>query len=704
MRKGRPHPTASETPSVDASAPRRPRSQTSRLLRSSRRGKGHLQSAHNDDLTLSDFTNLLGFSSAGICLLSFAIPVPCDINEWSFVDALYTTPSKCLQANLSFARTRSKTAPEELIGRDLKALFPESLGFRDMFQAWHNHHLSRDGFEFQLTTTNDKSSTLHVACYGQIVGNGLHRMWIITREIAKRTPTNRSATTGEHHLRALLDQPGVLFVRAYPDGAISFYTEETRRGLGIDRRTGPTVETVLGPRCHPSDRQAFESLTFQRHLRTAKPTRVTVRLITETRGIRAYSIQQIPFLVGDEIAWFDIIAVEPPVVVGKPATFLASGFAHDANNHLLIASANVESAARMLGETHGALKPLHAALSAITQTSAIYTQGRKLEYGITPNPTIVDVGQEFAQSIAQCQPLLSDTVTLSTPVKPGEIFVRIDPTHFRQILTNLIINANEALRERGTITLSATRKGRDPEQRCPIRGHEVVCVSVSDNGPGIELPVLETIFTPFFTTKSSSTPRGLGLAMVKTLIERNDGEISATSAQGIGTTFTLCLPSGAAQPLNSERGAQNQPPPFRALSILIADDEESVREIFEGALTARGHRATIRSDAGSLLATLEEEHAAFDAIIIDDGMPNSSGPELVSAIREIHPEIPILVVSGDPSAASRMEVRDQRTSFLGKPFTFEKLYSKIETASGEPSRSGEAIVPLQKKRAAVPTE
>ena len=703
MRKGRPHPTASDTPPVDAPVPRGGRSQASRLLRSSRRGESRFESPLNDDLTLSDFTNLLRHSSASICLVTFASPVPCDTNEWRFVDSLYATPSKCLQANVSFARARAAENPEELLGQDLTSLFPESQGFREMFQAWHNHHLSRDGFESQIADRAGKPTNVHVACYGHIVGNGLHRAWIITREIARKAQPPRTATTSEHHLRSLLNVPGVLFMRTYPDGTVSFCTEETSQSLGIDHGSTQTADTTLGPRCHPSDRQALQSLAYQRHLRSLTPAAVTARLITTNRGLRNYSLRQIPACLGDEILYYDIIAVEPPVVVAKPAPFLASGFAHDANNHLLIASANVQHAERILGAEHPALAPLKAALAAISQTSEIYSQARKLEYGINPEPTDVDVGLVFQEIIAQCQALIPATVKISSPVQPGEIFVRIDTTHLRQILTNLILNAREALTDGGTILLSATPKGKDPAQRCPRYGHEVVCVSVSDNGPGIELPILETIFTPFVSTKTSANPRGLGLAMVKTLVERNNGEVSATSAQGIGTTFTISLPSGMEKDSPNESLPTISPRASRPLTVLVADDEASVREIIQGALIARGHIPTICRNTDSLLTTLKDGKARFDALIVDDGMDASSSVKLVRAIREISPTLPIIVVSGDPIAAHRVVESGAGATFLAKPFTFEKLYAELETATAASISSG-PFVARRRRGVVAPTE
>jgi CheY-like chemotaxis protein len=578
-----------------------------------------------------------------------------------------------------------------VVGQNLKTLFPESRGFRHLFQLWHNHHLSREGFESQIVSLDETPTTVHVACYGQIEGNGLHRVWIISREIYRKTQNDRSLMTTDHHLRALLNLPGVLFLRAYPDGVISLSTEETREALGIDTGTAQTIDGVLGPRCHPSDRQCVDNLTFHRHLRSPTPTQVASRLITTSRGLRNYNLRQIPTLVGDEIVFYDIIAVEQPIVVSKPAPFLVSGFAHDANNHLLIASANVQTAERLIGANHPALGPLKGALSAITQTSAIYTQARNLEYGITPKPTTVDIGIIFQEIAAQCAPLLPKNIKLTTSVRAGSIFVRIDPLHLHQIITNLIINAREALGDAGAITLSATLKGRDPAQRCPIHTNQIVCVSVSDNGPGIELPVLETIFTPFTSTKSSKTPRGLGLAMVKTLVERNEGEVSATSVPGIGTTFTLFLPAASEVTSATSSDHRTSPRSHRPLSLLIADDEGEVREIFSRSLTARGHKPEVCVDGPSLIRKLSDGATIFDGVIVDDGMPGTSSGSLIKAIRNTHPKMPIIVVSGDPRAARTIDSEDKLTTFLAKPFTFEKLYEHVEriTANASsPSQKG----------------
>jgi two-component system nitrogen regulation response regulator NtrX len=136
---------------------------------------------------------------------------------------------------------------------------------------------------------------------------------------------------------------------------------------------------------------------------------------------------------------------------------------------------------------------------------------------------------------------------------------------------------------------------------------------------------------------------------------------------------------------------------LRELSVLVADDDMQIRDIVAGALKVRGHTATVFRDGHSLLANLKSSAATIDAIIVDDGMPGSSGPALLEAIQEISPGIPTILVSGDPSAADRVKKDNSRIAFLAKPFTFEKLYAVLETlASPVPQNS--LLVPLRRKR------
>jgi len=261
------------------------------------------------------------------------------------------------------------------------------------------------------------------------------------------------------------------------------------------------------------------------------------------------------------------------------------------------------------------------------------------------------------------------------------LWVWIDRSHLSQALLNLVLNARDALGSSGIITLSATRKVLSPPFR-PSSAPPPVCVSVSDNGPGIDERIARTIFEPFVSTKSHSGTRGLGLSMVKTLIERNGGEVAVTTARGIGTTFTLSIPSGCRP--STLRGATipTKDPahlnPRTSLTILVADDDAEVREIFLRALRSRGHQPVAVPNAVVALQELSLPESSFEVVIIDDGMPGSSAASLCEAIQRIRPEVPIIVTSGSRSVAN-LPIDQTKRRFLAKPFSLEELFTTVES-------------------------
>jgi two-component system cell cycle sensor histidine kinase/response regulator CckA len=306
------------------------------------------------------------------------------------------------------------------------------------------------------------------------------------------------------------------------------------------------------------------------------------------------------------------------------------------------------------------------------------------------------VGTILEEMASELHAIMPVDIALTTAVKQGRIYVQADRTHLRQILTNLILNAREACGSSGKITLSATIRGRDSTIGCPIQESEVVCISVSDNGAGINREILPTIFTPFISTKRSRSPRGLGLAMVKTLIERNKGQVSATSAEGIGTTFTLCLPASSGESRGGARPKRLAPHPIRPLSVLVADDDATIREVFREALLARGHTPIVCENGDALLMILEDSPRVFDAVIIDHDMPGTAGSALLKAIQAKRPTMPIIITSGDPSAVDRLPKDTRQWRFLPKPCAFAELYQTVETVvtTAQPS---DPLVTLRRK-------
>ena len=649
-----------------------------------------LDATNNDpahDLTVTDFSNLVRFSSAAIGCLSFSTPVSCEGPPEAFTDLLYTTPSRCIQASVSFAHNHGLTAPELLIGKPLAYLLPENRGFKEMLCEWRRRNLTREGFEWEVLDLQGHPTILHVALYGHLVGDSVVRLWIVTRDISALSRAIRNSGETEKHYRDLLNRGGLFFFRIYLDGTICFCTPSAQAILLIDPTHERPLEEILERACHPEDRSALEQLAFHRHSRALTELQVSLRLLSRNRGLLQVTLHQIPHVISGEIDSYDILGIEQ----GTPDSLtlhhtqketLAACLAHDVNNQLTVASASIELAFKALGEHHPAVELLRTALHAVSQSGTINSQILHLSSGIQTNPSKIDLHELFQELIDECAAIIPDGIALSLRPSSTKLSAWADRTHTKQILLNLIINARDALGDLGTINLSATTKGvaAPTAELCDAPS---ICVSVSDNGPGIDAAVARTLFIPFVSTKSRGTPRGLGLAMVKTLVEENGGSISVTSARGIGTTFTFCLPIALGE---NKTGPSKRPFPSRStpkqrLSVLIADDDPEVRHTLISALTSRGHQAVAIPNLHSLRNELSRTETPVDILLLDDGMADSPLEDLLKMTRNLHPETRVLITSGDPAAAKHVPPNRSTCLFLAKPFSLNDFYAAVESTA-----------------------
>ena len=633
-------------------------------------------------LQLCDFHNLVRSSSAAIACVEFPTPVPLATDSsTSFSNDLYSSPSTCLEASDSFARMRGHGSAAEVIGKPLSALLPPEIGYRELFAEWHRRGLTMAGFEWEGADGDGRSGLMHVALYGNFSNRSVNRIWMVLRDISALARAITAVTKTERHYRALLEREEIIYLRAYADGTLSCASKTTQREFKASEHANSNIDEVLGAACHPADRPLVERLTYHRRSLSRTPLSVTVRLISATQGLGAYHLVQHPHLVGELVDAFDIVGIKAPQKIPTlDGDFLSAGFAHDANNQLMVASSAIERARLGLPPDHPSGELLDAALRSIAQCAKIHAQSLQLSAGIQPDLELIDVASLLRDVIAQCENSLPNGIAIHTSIQSGHLWAWADRLHLTQALINLVLNARDALGASGIITLSATRKGQT-EPAHPSASRRPICISVSDNGPGIDATISKTIFQPFVSTKTTSKTRGLGLAMVKTLIEQNGGEVTMTTAQGLGTTFTLSLPEAEHPPFRDMTRVappHSQLPYRQGLRILIADDEQEVRSTLLCSLIAHGLQATAVPDSYSLIKEISRTPLTYDLVIVDDGMPGSSAIDLCKRIRAIAPNTPVIVTSGNGTLATELPY-DNARRFLAKPFTLGDLTATIES-------------------------
>lgn len=345
---------------------------------------------------------------------------------------------------------------------------------------------------------------------------------------------------------------------------------------------------------------------------------------------------------------------------------LAGGLAHDFNNLLVAILGNADLGLRDTPPgapgRHALENIRHASLRAAELTDQLLAyagRGALQTARVEPAPVVEELLRISA-------PTLPPSVTIHTRISP-ELAIDCEAAQFRQVMLNLIANARDALEPRGgTLTLGARRYEHDgaqhPDDILTASAGSYVLVDATDDGPGMDAETRRRVFEPFFTTKA--TGHGLGLAAVLGIIRSHGGGLRLVTSPGAGASFQVMWPvTIAASPA--------QPPPAAARTartVLVIDDEDLVREVVARMIEDLGYAALTAADGPAGLDVVT--HQAVDAVLVDLSMPRMSGGDVVAALRERRPTLPIVLCTGY-DRERRGPV--QADAYLPKPFRIEAL-------------------------------
>ncbi len=272
--------------------------------------------------------------------------------------------------------------------------------------------------------------------------------------------------------------------------------------------------------------------------------------------------------------------------------------------------------------------------------------------------------------------LIGEDITIETGLAPGLGMVRADPGQVGQVLMNIALNARDAMRAGGVLSIR-TRNVESAEDAGASGGAEGPCVvlTVADTGAGMTADVQEHVFEPFFTTKPPGEGTGLGLATVVGIVQQSEGTITVRSELGSGTTFEVILPR--VDGVSTHQAVPEEAATGGSERVLFVEDNETVRGLVELMLREQGYVvvvASLPSEAIELFAA----HSPFDIIVTDVVMPEMNGRELVEQLQVKQPGIGVLYTSGytDDAMVARGALMPG-VAFLQKPFTLAQLTSKV---------------------------
>ena len=359
---------------------------------------------------------------------------------------------------------------------------------------------------------------------------------------------------------------------------------------------------------------------------------------------------------------------------------LAGGVAHDFNNLLMVVSGYTEVLMEELGLNDPLLPKIQAIQQAADRATTLTRQLLAFSRKQLLELKVVDVNSIVADMERLLRPLIGENIDLTTKLVPNVGHTRADAGQLEQVIMNLVVNAKDAMPDGGRILIQTSEADLDsaPREHSLIEPGSYILLSVSDTGTGMDKETQSRIFEPFFTTKEKGKGTGLGLSTVYGIVKQSGGYIFAQSDPGCGTNFRIYLPRVPDPAAVPGMDKHPQGPTGGSETVLLVEDEESVRELVRETLKARGYTVIEASDGISGMRVAEEYPGKIEILITDVVMPGMSGRELAKRITAARPDIKVLYLSGYTEDAIIHEgALEPGTAFLQKPFTLQVLARKV---------------------------
>jgi len=505
----------------------------------------------------------------------------------------------------------------------------------------------------------------------------------------------RAAEALDQH-RAFLEQAQELahigsWVADLDGSGHALVSAETHRIFGVMPETFDVTQAAFYERVHPEDRGAVRAAgkaaiaagqPFDIEHRVMRPDG-TVRwvherasMVRDVQGRPSRMIGTVQDITERRLLEEQLRQSQKMEAIGR----LAGGIAHDLNNaltaiagyaELALAELKVETIARADVEE---IRRAAERAGSVTRQLLAFSRKQLIE------ERVFDLNETVAAIARLLSRLLGPDVRVETRVAPQPLSVRADPGQVEQAIINLAVNARDAMPAGGQIALSTAREMVDEalaRTHVPMTPGEYAVLSVADTGHGMTAETQARIFEPFFTTKEIGKGTGLGLSMVYGTLKRSGGFIFVDSEVGRGSTFRLYFPAAQAEARAPEPSAPREERPRGQETLLVVEDETSVRNLIASALKNDGYDLLLAGSAEEALAIVDTHKGAIDLLLTDAILPGRSGVELVGEMAARRPGLRVLMMSGYTEDTLSMGTG---VGLLQKPFTPRELRQRIREA------------------------
>ena len=375
---------------------------------------------------------------------------------------------------------------------------------------------------------------------------------------------------------------------------------------------------------------------------------------------------------------------------------LAGGIAHDFNNLLtvIMGYSALLTKSKLEKVAHERIEEINKAAnraSSLTRQLLAFSRKQVLK------PEVLDINSLVEGTGKMLRRLIGEDVEVITSLKPGVGKINADPGQIEQVLINLVVNARDAMKDGGKITIETANVELDPaysDMHITVTPGSYVMLAVSDTGVGMDAETRRHIFEPFFTTKEVGKGTGLGLSMIYGIVKQSGGNIWVYSEPGKGTTFKIYLPRVQAEH-NQTISADNQSDTSSALvteTILLVEDEEMVRKLASEILRQKGYQVLVGKNGEEAIQICKEHKGQIDLMLTDVVMPAMNGRRLAEIVGPIQQTMRVVYMSGyTDDAIVHHGVLEPGTNFIEKPFTVETLTSTIREVLQKSSQQNEQL-------------
>jgi signal transduction histidine kinase/CheY-like chemotaxis protein len=367
---------------------------------------------------------------------------------------------------------------------------------------------------------------------------------------------------------------------------------------------------------------------------------------------------------------------------------LSGGIAHDFNNLLttIIGYSDLISMEEDLNDTtkEGIREIKNSAERAAKLTQQLLAFSRKQVL----QPQVIELNRLITNLGRMLKRLIGEDINLTTKLDSKLGHIKADPGQVEQVIMNLVVNARDAMPEGGALTIETQGLYLDEsyhQQHPEVTPGDYVLLAVSDTGHGMDEETQAQVFEPFFTTKGVGKGTGLGLSTVYGIVKQSGGFIYVYSEPEHGTTFKIYLPQLTGAKKQQENLPEKRPPMGGTETILLVEDEESLRKMVGKMLEGYGYSVIEATDGmDALEITTKGDRLKIDLLVTDVVMPKMGGKELSAKLFEEYPKLKVLYISGYmDNAIAHHGVLDEGVSLLQKPFSPQSLAEKVREVLDE---------------------